>query len=259
MGNLKLFSRLKAVLFRAAAFATGVAANAGMPCEAESDAASADFSASEHVFFLPHVGKDYGKSSSLFGKRLCVVGASHYAEGFEGCLRGNGRDVWRAMTRNVVRDYLDPDFHAGTRWPATYTRFLGAFFGRAPSAEERRRFFDSVVFFNYLQRPEGAGGRESRPELYADDRHFRAFSEVVSATRPDVIVVWGDKVWGELSRRFPDAEKANAFPRCVRAEIGGRAVVLLGVRHPSSSRFSRDDARGAFAALGILPLPSAAR
>lgn len=78
-------------------------------------ACAPDFASSENVFFLPHVGKDYGGGQGgIFGKRVCVVGASHYARGYEDCLRGNGRDVWRMMTRNAVRDYLDPNFRAET-------------------------------------------------------------------------------------------------------------------------------------------------
>lgn len=196
-------------------------------------AGAADFEKSADVFFLPWIGKDYGGNAGIFEKRVFVVGASHYADGFEDCLRGNGREIWRAMTRNAVRDYLDPNFRAETKWKATYTSFINAVFGRSATAEERRRFFDSVVFFNYLQRTEGRDGNESRPEFYSEDRHFLAFREIVSALEPDIIIVWGRKVWNELSRRFPDAERDAAFPRRIRAEFGGRSVVLLGVRHPS--------------------------
>lgn len=231
-----------AAIFAAGCFAASAAGENAPP----------DFSASEHVFFLPHVGKDYGGRGSIFGKRLCVVGASHYAPDVEDFQSGNGREIWRMMTRNTVHDYLDPNFRAERRWKSTYTKFVNAFFGRGTTVEERRRFFDSVVFFNYLQRLEGRDGNESHPEYYAEVLHFLAFREIVSATRPDVVVAWGSKVWGELSRRFPEAERSAAFPRRIRAEIDGHAFTLLGVRHPSAA-FSRGKHEALFRAQGLSP------
>lgn len=193
-----------AVSAAAAIFAAGCFA-----ASAAGENAPPDFSASKHVFFLPHVGKDYGGNGSIFGKRLCVVGASHYAD-VEDFQCGNDRKNWRKMTLKVVQDYLDPGFHA--RWKSTYTKFVNAFFGRGTSVEERRRFFDSIVFFNYLQRLEGRNGNDSHPEYYAEERHFLAFREIVSATRPDVVVVWGSKVRKELSRRLPEAVCSATCP-----------------------------------------------
>lgn len=233
-----------AAIFAAGCFAASAAAG---------ENASPDFSASEHVFFLPHVGEDYGGNGSIFEKRLCVVGASHYAPDVEDFQSGNDREIWRMMTCSTVRDYLDPNFRAERRWKSTYTKFVNAFFGRGTTVEERRRFFDSVVFFNYLQRLEGRDGNESRPEYYAEELHFLAFREIVSATRPDVVVAWGRKVWGALSRRFPEAERSGAFPRRIRAEIDGHAFTLIGVRHPSSRSFSRAAHETLFRAQGLSP------
>ncbi len=211
-----------------------------------------DFSASENVFFLPHIGKDYGGNASIFDKRVCVVGASHYARGYEDCLRGNGREVWRMMTRNTVRDYLDSEFRAETRWKATYTKFINAFFDTPTGTDERRRFFDSVVFFNYLQQPEGEDGNESHPELYADERHFKAFCEIISATKPDVVIVWGGKVRGALFRKLAPTEKDFVSENRIRAEVGGHEFLLIAVRHPSQA-FPQEKYREIFRECGLSP------
>lgn len=215
-------------------------------------ACAPDFASSENVFFLPHVGKGYGGQGGIFGKRVCVVGASHYARGYEDCLRGNGRDVWRMMTRNAVRDYLDPNFRAETSWKSTYTKFINTFFDAPTGTRERRRFFDSVVFFNYLQRPEGENGNESHPELYAEECHFRAFCEIISAMKPDVVIVWGGKVRSALFRNFGVSEKDFISENCICAEIGGHRFRLIGVVHPSHA-FPQKKYREIFRALNLPP------
>ena len=58
------------------------------------------------AFFQPYVGKDYS-TGGIFGKRIMVLGESHYCE--EGCTdcgnMANHRECM-AFTNGVVSDYL---------------------------------------------------------------------------------------------------------------------------------------------------------
>lgn len=60
-----------------------------------------------NVFFQPYVGKDY-TIGGLFGKRIMVLGESHYCD--EGCADcGNliNHRECMAFTNGVVGDYLN--------------------------------------------------------------------------------------------------------------------------------------------------------
>lgn len=68
-----------------------------------------------------------------------------------------------------------------------------------------------------------------------DERHFKAFCEIISATKPDVVIVWGGKVRGALFRKLAPTEKDFVSENRIRAEVGGHEFLLIAVRHPSQA------------------------
>ena len=76
----------------------------------------------ENVFFLPFVGRDY-LSGGIFGRRVMVLGESHYCgERCANCgVPGKAGDC-AAFTSGVIERYLDPKAEREP-WMNTYLKF----------------------------------------------------------------------------------------------------------------------------------------
>ena len=102
------------------------------------------------LFFRPWVGSSY-TSGGIFGKRLMILGESHYCE--EGCVDcGNARvhPECCGFTNGVVSDYLNESLER-QRWMSTYLKFERSLVGHETDWPERKKIWNSVVFYNYLQ------------------------------------------------------------------------------------------------------------
>ena len=61
-----------------------------------------------NIFFQPFVGKDYA-SGGIFGKRIMVLGESHYCDkGCSDCGISRAHPECADFTKRVIADYLDP-------------------------------------------------------------------------------------------------------------------------------------------------------
>ena len=92
-----------------------------------------------NIFFQPFVGKDYA-SGGLFGKRIVILGESHYCD--EGCVDcGNCSRHRECMnfTQNVVQTYLDKD-DGHENWMNTFLKFERSLVGRETDREESKYF-----------------------------------------------------------------------------------------------------------------------
>ena len=75
-----------------------------------------------NVFFQPYVGKDY-TIGGLFGKRIMVLGESHYCdEGCADCGNISNHRECMAFTNGVVGDYLN-ELKSRERWMSTFLKF----------------------------------------------------------------------------------------------------------------------------------------
>ena len=150
----------------------------------------------QEPFFDPWVGSNYGCDGI---QKVMIVGASHYCEesgaAVDKCPCGCGKSSvrCRGMTRKVIHCYLTSEDRTG--WVKTYTKFINSLYGREATQTEREVVLDHVVFMNYLQRVEGSGSGEKHNEYFKAPCHFHAFCNVVLRYRPDVVIVWGDRVW----------------------------------------------------------------
>ena len=196
--------------------------------------------------FDPWVGLKYGHDGV---KKIMVVGASHYCQ-------ENGCDVnrcpsctvansqCRGMTQRVINDYLESPERDG--WTRTYTKFINSLYGRNATQEERSDVFDHVVFMNYLQRVEGCFAEEKHNEFFREQCHFHAFCYVVLRYRPDVVIVWGDRVWmailDSICDNEPDMDYALAKGGWIAdIRINDIKFKLLEVYHPSYFRYESAD------------------
>ena len=92
---------------------------------------------------------------------------------------------------------------------------------------------DSVVFANFLQRSEGQSADEKHNELFNDPTNVEALKQTIRETRPDVIVVWGSRVWEAIpwDLGFGRAEKVT--DDIFRYPFEGRSFLLVKLHHPS--------------------------
>lgn len=200
------------------------------------------------VFFDPWVGKNYGTERSIFNKKVLILGDSHYCKCCEGCGNRTLHPDCTDFTRKVVIDYLDPAHKAD--WKSTYSTFINSMLNKSTSTEERADFFESVVFYNFLQISAGEDPYSTKQYDYTDDRYLRAFYDVIDKTLPDVVICWGGKLWDTLPNNwnnYGEAEKGagininnDVFGKYYTYPYrGDKRILLIGVRHPSMG-FARD-------------------
>lgn len=192
------------------------------------------------VKIYPWVGENYRSGGGVFRQRTLILGGSHYCEGHESFDPEEVRPEWQSFTNDVVYSYLDPNVRG--RWKGTFTAFINSIFGDSSDDDQRRAFFDSVIFYNYLQEIAGATPAEVGDYSYTAPRHFSAFSEIVEKFRPEVMISWGGKVWEALPNDWgygpvdiqdgvtvdnQTSQKVYQYP------YGNSFIRLVGVRHPS--------------------------
>ena len=116
---------------------------------------------------------------------------------------------------------------------ATFTTFINSAYGRTATADEKRRYMDSVVFANFLQRSEGTSADEKHNELFNAPVNVEALTQTIRETRPDVVVVWGSRVWEAIpwDMGFGRAEKVT--DDIFRYPFEGRSFLLVKLHHPS--------------------------
>ena len=113
------------------------------------------------IFFHPWVGHNY-TSGGIFGKRIMVLGDSHYCG--ENCTVC-GTDFSRkcnGFTENVVRAYLNQNVER-EGWMSTYLKFERSLVNHETSSDESIKIWDSLLFYNYLQVAMASSARRARP------------------------------------------------------------------------------------------------
>jgi len=205
------------------------------------------------VLFDPYVGRDYERhGAKLLGRRVMVVGASHYCEHFtlgHGCSKGcpfygkyrfrDNDDRWffgkkcERFTKVVVERYRQWFGERNERyWFRTFSRFYNLFFsGDKPSHEDRVWILDHVACTEYVQGAEGKDSKANDARAMSADRNFTELEKSVSLLKPDVLIFWGPRAWREVCRR---CGIKDATPDIQCATLGGRRVTLVRIPHPSA-------------------------
>lgn len=92
----------------------------------------------EKINFLPWIGKYY-YSTGFAGKRILVLGESHYCD--------NASDASEDITRRVIMDLYDPRSEHEA-YKNTYTKFAQALLGRGElSFADKELFWNSVALY----------------------------------------------------------------------------------------------------------------
>lgn len=205
------------------------------------------------VVFDPVIGREYEENGGrILGRRILVVGASHYCEHYnsktgcgENCVcYGNyrmtigGRELYcgRSCERFTAMVYERYRNRLGMRnerrWMRTLSRFYNSFFeGGNPTDEERNSLLDHLVCTEYVQGAEAKVGEQNNPLLMEAVRNFDELVRCVERVKPEVVVFWGSRVWREVCRHLRISE---TYAVKLEIELGGNQVTLIRVSHPSS-------------------------
>lgn len=185
---------------------------------------SSDFDRSANIKFLPWVGNHY--SDGFAGIKTLILGESHYQWD---CKRNINN--WREVTQQLVQEQTD-----GKYTKAFWTKTAMTFLGHIPSLADKKSFWDSVSFYNYVQESAGNGPRIA-PANGSWNSSIDAFKEVLEFLKPNFILVLGVRSW----RRLPDLERVpgenvEGAPRkttwCYPNSAG--SSLAYGINHPSS-------------------------
>ena len=174
--------------------------------------------------FSPWVGADYSRGG-IFDRKILVLGESHYAD--EGSAKEN-------LTEEVMRNYLSGGYDS-EGWTNTFKKFERSLVNRETDLAERGKIWNSVVFYNYLQcvmsSPRETGGDDDFVSSAP------AFFEVIQKYQPEVIIVWGQRLWNKLPydnwHGDKDVDVNGNVIQCGHYDIGGKSYMAFPVNHPS--------------------------
>lgn len=191
-----------------------------------------------NIFFKPFVGKNY-QTGGIFGKRIMVLGESHYCgDGCADCGNCSTHAECADFTKNVMKKYLGP--HDWKKWMNTLLRFERSLVGHTTIENEQSEIWNSVLFYNYLQ--VAMDGPRQAGNGAAYQAAVPAFYEVLDTYQPEVIIVWGKRLWYALpgDERWQEGEPIvtedgqTVETGFYRLSNGNRAKVMA-VYHPSTA------------------------
>lgn len=183
----------------------------------------------EKVNYLPWVGENY-MAEGFAGRRVLALGESHY------CAKAS--DSAPGITRDVILGLLDEDAEF-EQYMNTYTKFAKAMLGADTlTFEDKRRFWNSIAFYNYVQKPMPAARIAPSKEDFSASAE--SFFDVLEELRPEVVIVWGSRLYNNLPRggmqgddlRAPDGRWVETWRYFLQ---DGSAVHVLPIMHPSAA------------------------
>ena len=165
-----------------------------------------------------------------------ILGESHYCDG--GCCDcGNSRLCRQCakFTQDVLRDFLDEPKER-QKWMNTFVKFERSLVGKMTDWALRRKIWDSVMFYNYLQVAMTGPRKAGTSAQYKQAAN--AFFDVINENDPECIIVWGKRLWNNMpNERWQDGD--DIVVDGYHATTGyyllrnGKRVKVVAVYHPS--------------------------
>jgi hypothetical protein len=195
------------------------------------------------VFFKPWIGKNY-LTHGYNGIKIFLLGESHYCGDCLAPCPDYFSEKCKNKTINIVEDFLN--YKKGIvdhkSYMATYTRFTDIFIGKKISNNELIDFWNSIVFYCYVQIAMDTPRQE--PSMEDFETGDEAFVEVMRELQPDVIIVWGNRFWEKRPESFSKGNK-DFLDRQGRPlnyySCNGKKIPAMGIYHPSSRYFTYED------------------
>lgn len=175
------------------------------------------------IYFNPWIGTQY--QSSWNGVRTLVLGESHYE--WE-----ENQKLTPSLTIDCIEDQV-----SGSYTKQFWTNIVVAFLGHLPTLEEKRTFWQSVAFYNYIQETVGFGSRV-RPTAAMWTKAEAPYSEVLELVRPQLMIVMGKTLWNsipDLNGEYgPRIEGAPTPTTWIYPISKSENCLAFSLRHPSA-------------------------
>ena len=192
------------------------------------------------IFFNPHVGKNY-ETNKFNDIKLFILGESHYCgDACEICGLKSNNDCSN-FTTDVLNRYFN--YKKGKTghedWMKTFTRFTNILLGGQVANKTNLEFWDSVIFYNYVQSSTKGPRTPPTAQQFIDSEE--AFFLVLKKYHPDLILVWGKRLWQNLSGNGRWGEEKildNKFGNLYYYRVGEIEIPAYFVFHPSTSYFN---------------------
>lgn len=194
-----------------------------------------------NINFRPWIGKNYF-TKGYQGQKILVLGESHHCDGnlcedgrcYPTCQKEKMQDDCFIFTEGVVRQFVykysgEPDLQ-------TLLCFERAVAGKELSSKERETFWQSVMFYNYIQYAQSKARKEPLREQWEQSQE--AFVELLNEYTPDKIIVWGVRLFDKLSyhgETVYEMKMTNDETVVVRLiSVNGKGIPAMKMNHPST-------------------------
>lgn len=191
------------------------------------------------IKFFPWVGDNYelgiksiGKDGVIYGtheepgKKILVLGDSHYC--------AYKKDATENLTQRIFDDFIysksehDP-------YKATYTKFERFIEGKIINEHDRVWLWNHLVVYNFLQEP--MSGPRICPTKIQYTNSTDAFWEVLETYQPDIVIVWGKRLYNNLPKQGEVGVEFNIDGKMDIEtwiyKIDEKTVYILPIYHPS--------------------------
>lgn len=194
-----------------------------------------------NVFFKPWVGENY-EDGIFEGKKMLILGESHYCGGCEKCGIKYGNSCEKFSTTQIINSYRD--YNSGqtkaASYHSTFTKFANVIHNRKINSDEMEKFWQSVMFYNYVQVSISQARKSPTEEEFSLSEE--AFYEVLNEYKPDLVIIWGERLLNNMpskngkwsDRKVCDLASENVYIY----DISGKMIPCYCVYHPSSSKYN---------------------
>ena len=107
---------------------------------------------------------------------------------------------------------------------------------------------DYLVFTEYLQGAEGKNASEKDDSAFGASLHYKTLMANIAEYRPDVVIVWGNRVWSQIVKRCAGIPLSSTRRE---ATIDNHKVQFVKITHPSSRGYYKTDLQRQFKDAGI--------
>lgn len=194
------------------------------------------------IYIKPYIGSKYGKSTSIFKNKIMILGESHYGNHPQELGERTPSSEDENITNNVVNNYLNLDFKF-SNWMNTLTKSTNSLYNKKlgrnrHDIKEINDIWSSLVFYNYVQVVLPAS--RIKPSQKAIDFSEKPFYEVLETTRPDILIVWGKRLWYALPHtNWTDGcdpkHKEKLSDYGFYTLFSGKRVFCIFTQHPSAA------------------------
>ena len=137
-----------------------------------------------------------------------------------------------STTLGEICNFLDPDFEDNVSY-TRFTNFCTRFFNKelTNEIEPKYNFWSHIAFVNYAQnfQPASTGNK-------FENSDFEAFKKYLEVLKPDIVIVWGCALGGELEKQeFKKEAKFYGY------NWANKGIQFVNSYHPSYGGFEDNE------------------